>query len=182
MPKKIAAILIFLVLVFAVVYFLYRQGAKPAQTPVVPSSQDQAQQNQVLNKAASSAQPPATATGSGAQINLGNKQLKGTFSSGEGQPDGSAISVVEIDFDGSKFVPASVDIKVNDWVFFKNKSTTDMWVASNPHPTHTDYPGFDSKQPISPGSEYKFQFTKAGNWGFHDHLNPSIGGVVNVTP
>lgn len=156
---------------------MYVRGAKPALAPtaetVLPA------QNNNVQPPADPAPKPSPAAGS--TINLDNKKLQGTFSSGENQPDGSPIAVVEVDFDGSKFSPSPMDIKVNDWVFFKNLSTVDFWPASNPHPTHTDYPGFDAKQPIAPGGQYKFQFTKAGHWGFHNHLSPSIGGVVNVT-
>ncbi|HYV33692.1 MAG TPA: hypothetical protein VE973_02495, partial [Candidatus Limnocylindria bacterium] len=106
----------------------------------------------------------------------------GTFSSGDGSPDGGAdIQVVEINYDGTSFKPASVNIKSGDYVVFKNIGSVDMWPASNPHPSHTDYLGFDAKKPMGFGEKYKFQFTKVGNWGFHNHLNPSQGGVINVS-
>jgi plastocyanin len=55
-----------------------------------------------------------------------------------------------------------------------------MWVASDPHPIHTDYSAFDAKQGIAPGDTYSFTFTKTGNWGFHNHLNPSATGTITV--
>ncbi len=105
---------------------------------------------------------------------------KGTFSNGEEQP-GSDIQVVEIVYDGSKFTPSTVNIKVNDWVFFKNTSDSNFSPASNPHPSHTAYPEFDAKPGVAAGGTYKFQFTKAGNWGFHDHLNARAFGKINVS-
>ncbi len=98
-----------------------------------------------------------------------------------GEAPAPNIQVVEVDYDGTSFTPSTVNIKVNDWVFFKNKSTLDMWPASNPHPTHTIYPEFDAKKAIAPGAQYKFQFTKVGSWGYHNHLNPSATGTINVT-
>ena len=107
---------------------------------------------------------------------------RGRFSSGqEGEATSPDIAVAAVNFDGSKFTPSPVNIKANDWVFFKNNSQADMWVASNPHPTHTDYPEFDSKKAIAPGATYKFQFTRAGTWGYHNHLDPSVKGMVSVT-
>ena len=63
---------------------------------------------------------------------------------------------------------------------FKNKSTTDFWPASDPHPTHTGYPGFDSGKAVAANGKFNFQFNKAGTWGYHDHLNPGIKGTIIV--
>ncbi|EKE18937.1 MAG: hypothetical protein ACD_9C00190G0001, partial [uncultured bacterium] len=43
-------------------------------------------------------------------------------------------------YDGSKFDPAVIEIKVGESVAFVNRSASGMWVASAPHPTHSDYP------------------------------------------
>jgi len=99
----------------------------------------------------------------------------------DGEVPAPDIQVVEIDYDGSKFTPSTVNIKVNDYVVFKNMGTVNFWPASSPHPVHTDYPGFDAGKPIAPGGKYQFQFTKVGSWGFHDHLNPKATGTVNVS-
>ena len=55
-----------------------------------------------------------------------------------------------------------------------------MWVASAPHPTHTNYPGFDAKQGVASGEKYSFTFDKAGSWNYHDHLIPSNFGTIVV--
>lgn len=102
------------------------------------------------------------------------------FSGGEGEPVAPDIQVWEVSYADGEFAPKVLNIKKGDYVFFKNKSTVDFWPASDPHPTHTNYPGFDAKAPIAPGSKYQFQFTKAGTWGFHDHLNPQAVGTINV--
>lgn len=82
---------------------------------------------------------------------------------------------------GGTFSPAVVTIKAGDTVTWTNHATNPVWIASNPHPTHTDYPGFDSKAAIDPGKTYAFTFTKVGSWGYHNHLNPSVQGTVIVT-
>ena len=43
---------------------------------------------------------------------------------------------------------------------FENESGDDFWPASNVHPTHLLYPGFDAKKPILDGGSYSFTFTK----------------------
>jgi len=104
----------------------------------------------------------------------------GTFS-GEGEVTAPDISVFEVTYDGENFSPASLTVKAGDVVFFKNDSSGSFRPASDPHPSHTDYPGFDSKNPVAAGSRFEFKFTKVGTWGYHNHLNPSSKGTVIVT-
>lgn len=85
-----------------------------------------------------------------------------------------------VSYDGSRFTPNSINIKSGDTVTFKNNSSSQIRVASNPHPVHTDYPGFDSLTPFGPEKSYSFTFTRIGSWGYHNHLNPSQGGTVVV--
>ena len=85
-------------------------------------------------------------------------------------------TVVEKTYVG--FVPNSVTIKKGTAVKFVNKSATPMWVASAPHPVHTDYPEFDQK---TNGDTYTFTFMKTGSWKYHNHAPFSSGGVVIVT-
>ncbi|MBI4099425.1 cupredoxin domain-containing protein [Candidatus Microgenomates bacterium] len=90
-------------------------------------------------------------------------------------------AIVEVDYTATGFSPATVTIKKGQTVKFVNKSGSSMSVASNPHPTHTDYPGFDQFKSTSKGqTEYDFAFDKVGTWGYHNHLNPSDGGTVIV--
>jgi len=78
------------------------------------------------------------------------------------------------------FEPKSIKIRVGQTVTWTNKSSDELWVASNPHPTHTDYPGFDETKSVTKGNTYAFTFTKVGNWGYHNHLNPGQQGVIVV--
>lgn len=76
-----------------------------------------------------------------------------------------------------------ITIKVGDSVEFRNSDLKARWPASAPHPQHTDYPEFDPKAAIQPGAVWRFTFTKAGDWKFHDHLTVSdanLRGVVHV--
>lgn len=78
------------------------------------------------------------------------------------------------------FSPSTITISKGDYVQFINDDTASHWVASDPHPTHTDYPGFDAKGAITTGKYFRFQFEKIGTWGYHDHFNPSTKGTVVV--
>ena len=80
----------------------------------------------------------------------------------------------------NSFEPTTAFVKVGTTVTFKNNSDQPHWVASDPHPTHTDLPGFDAKGEIAPGASYTYTFDKVGRWLYHDHLNPAFGGAVEV--
>lgn len=89
---------------------------------------------------------------------------------------------VEVSYTSSGFSPTTVTIKKGATVKFINKSGNKMDVASNPHPTHTDYSGFDQWKSASKGKdEYSFTFEKVGTWGYHNHAKASDGGTVVVT-
>jgi len=81
----------------------------------------------------------------------------------------------------NSFEPTTAFVKIGTAVTFKNNSDQPHWVASDPHPTHTDLPGFDAKGNIAPGASYTYTFEKVGRWLYHDHLNPAFGGAVDVS-
>ena len=99
-------------------------------------------------------------------------------------PLGKAVAAVPsvdyVRYDGVAFNPKQSVVESGTTIMFVNESNVDMWVASNPHPTHTDYSGFDALQAIKPGRSYSFKFTKIGTWGYHNHLDPSQTGTVMV--
>ena len=102
--------------------------------------------------------------------------------------------MVDVEHDGKTFTPSTLTVKTGDTVTFKDASTKNMWVASDEHPTHTEYDGtsrsthcaagytgetpFDQCAPSK--SDYSFTFKKAGAIEFHDHLNPGAHGTVTV--
>lgn len=104
-------------------------------------------------------------------------------------------AIVEVDYTDSGFSPASVTVKKGTTVKFINKqslqsspsaaglkSGSGMDVASNPHPVHTDYLGFDQGKSSQKGqNEYDFTFDKVGTWEYHNHLNSSDTGTIVVT-
>lgn len=98
----------------------------------------------------------------------------------EDQPVAKSGDSVAISYTDDGFEPENVTIEAGASVIFVNNSSRSMWVASDDHPTHTDMPEFDEKQGIEPGKSYEFTFDEVGEWGYHDHLRSSEGGVVTV--
>lgn len=94
--------------------------------------------------------------------------------------DASAADVL-IRYTGDEFVPKRAEAKVGQSVGFVNAFGSDFWSASNIHPTHEVYPGFDAEKPIPPGDTWVFTFDQEGFWRYHNHLSPSNGGLVVVS-
>jgi plastocyanin len=83
-------------------------------------------------------------------------------------------------YDGQTFNPAELKVKKGTMVVWVNKSSGNFWPASNDHPIHQLYPGFDAKRSISPGENYSFRFDNVGTWKYHNHINAVQGGAVIV--
>jgi len=83
--------------------------------------------------------------------------LAGCGGSGGGGGGGGDV----VKFTDNGFEPSTLTVSSGDTVKFENKSSDDFWPASNVHPTHLLYPGFDAKKPVLPGDSYSFTFTIA---------------------
>lgn len=97
-------------------------------------------------------------------------------------------------FTGSGFAPADLTIEQGDTVtWIKNASSTGMWVASDEHPTHTNYHGSTLREhcqngdqttaafdQCSQGEEFSFTFEKTGKWSYHNHQPYAEGGTITV--
>lgn len=84
-------------------------------------------------------------------------------------------------YDGVSFNPSEIKIRKGVTVAWVNKSSGNFWPATNDHPIHQLYQGFDAKRSISSGENYSFRFDNLGTWKYHNHINAVQGGVVIVT-
>lgn len=89
-------------------------------------------------------------------------------------------SMAKIRYTDKGFEPDKIEVPAGSMVEFVNESSKDMWVASVPHPDHSKLPTFDQFRLYKKGGIYRYVFEKKGIWEYHDHINPSLGGVVNV--
>ncbi|MBI2446920.1 MAG: hypothetical protein HYV51_03890 [Parcubacteria group bacterium] len=86
-----------------------------------------------------------------------------------------------VEYKENIFIPKEIKIKKGDTVTWINNSLeSPVWPASAFHPTHNVYPGFDALKSLGNGESYSFKFDIVGSWKYHDHLNPSVTGVVVV--
>ncbi len=80
----------------------------------------------------------------------------------------------------SGFQPKKLTVPVGTMVEFVNQSNLEMWVASNVHPEHEILPTFDQFKGVAKGQSYMYTFDKKGTWPYHDHISPTIQGVIIV--
>jgi plastocyanin len=95
------------------------------------------------------------------------------------EDDGGSV-VVHVTDEG--FEPRSITVEAGRTVVFENVGDEAHWPASDDHPTHQEYPGFDPRKPVQPGTEWSFTFDRPGEWGYHDHMNPYLTGEIIVRP
>ena len=95
-------------------------------------------------------------------------------------PDVMAAENPVVEMTDAGIVPAAITVKSGTTITFKNTGTSPHWPASDPHPIHTDLPGFDSKHALAPGDFYRFTFVKVGTFGMHDHLHAAFHATITV--
>lgn len=85
-----------------------------------------------------------------------------------------------ITFTDEGFSPSSYSVKKGSSVMVMNNSKMDLEFSSNDHPAHTDETELNMNT-LKPGASGTFTVTKAGTWGFHDHLHDEFTGTLVVT-
>lgn len=79
------------------------------------------------------------------------------------------------------FHPRVLTVREGETVTFRSERKKYYWPASDFHPTHTIFPEFDSKEPVSPDASWSFTFEKPGVYKYHDHLAAYYFGIIRVT-
>jgi plastocyanin len=92
----------------------------------------------------------------------------------------SPQNIHRIRYDAQGFHPPSVDVKAGDTVIWENASNDVLWPASDPHPVHNAYPGFDPQRPLQSGETWSYVFQKRSQWGYHNHWHPAHTGAIIV--
>jgi len=110
-----------------------------------------------------------------------------SVSSNENESADSPAATVT--YEDGQFSPQTVTIKQGQTVRFESVGGN-MWVGVDQHPTHTEYDGTSLREHCNGqqksfdqcevGDTYSFTFDQAGEFGYHNHVNPSAGGTVIV--
>ena len=114
----------------------------------------------------------------GGQTQTGESSQQTTSEEGQTVEEGVTVTYTD-----EGFSPASTTVASGDAITWKNDSSETVQVGSNTHPTHTinqEITGDEFTIALAPGESKTVTVTKAGSWGYHDHLKPSIVGTVVV--
>ncbi len=82
-------------------------------------------------------------------------------------------------YDGEKFTPQGVIIKLGDSVSIKNNSQAKIEFAMGTHENHRLLKGFEEKI-IEANTMYTFTPQETGIFDFHNHFNPKKIGVMII--
>lgn len=129
-------------------------------------------------------------TGSSNSANSGDNE-NASASNDTSASDETTSTVTTVTYGSTGFSPSSVTVRAGDTVRFVNESGASMWVASDEHPTHTQYAGTTRSEHCAgsantafdqceSGNTYSFTFEKAGSWNYHNHVQASHGGTIVV--
>ena len=83
----------------------------------------------------------------------------------------------------SGFGPQTLTVKSGEFINWVNDSSGTVKVGSAVHPNHTVNQEITNDQyfiELALGESAKVQLTKIGEWGYHDHLKPSMTGTITV--
>lgn len=135
----------------------------------------------------------AVIVASGCVHSQGTAQTENVDETSEPAPSTSTSSSNTIYLTSSGFQPSTLTINQGETVTWINNVSQPMEVASDRHPTHTNYAGttrsehcqnrnqtnsaFDQCQE---GDRFSFTFEKTGEWSYHNHENAAQTGTIIV--
>ena len=108
-----------------------------------------------------------------------------TSSSNQGQAQSSSSPTVSeagsvlITYSDQGFSPAEAKAKIGQQIEFKNTSNENIQVNSAPHPAHNLFPELNIGA-IAAGESKSVTFTKTGTYKYHNHLDVSQFGSIEV--
>ena len=91
----------------------------------------------------------------------------------------AAGDVAQVVITSSGFVPATLSIAPNTKVVWTNSDTKPHQIQANPHPTGDSLNELKSEI-LANAQSYNYTFTQTGSYSYHDYLNPSTNGTIEV--
>jgi plastocyanin len=92
-------------------------------------------------------------------------------------PVSAPTAQVQITKDG--FLPATLVVQKGTKVIWTNTDDNMHQMQANPHPSGDSLPGLKSEI-LNHQQTYEYTADTAGTFGYHDHLNPTTNGTLEV--
>ncbi|MDB5168106.1 MAG: hypothetical protein JWO55_364 [Candidatus Saccharibacteria bacterium] len=96
------------------------------------------------------------------------------------EPTSETPPVATITYTDSGFTPSTLTVKKNSAITVSNKSSKNVMFSSADHPKHQEQPELNMNT-LNPGESGTITITKAGTWGYHDHVDETMTGTIIVT-
>lgn len=87
--------------------------------------------------------------------------------------------VVRIKITSRGFEPATVSVKKGSRITWTNTDSKLHQIQANPHPTGDSLPGLKSEI-LNNGQSYGYVVTSTKPISYHDHLNPTTNGSIDI--
>lgn len=120
------------------------------------------------------------------QTAVETKSTPSQTSTEQSRPVVKKVETVTVAYTDNGFSPQSIKIVKGSTVNFVNKSSIPLWVASDPHPEHTNYPEFDviydRDEYPGMGEDFSFTFEKEGTWEYHSHTASGDATDTGIHP
>lgn len=94
-------------------------------------------------------------------------------------PNNNAEIATTITYGSGGFSPSTSTVKSGQKVKIINQTDEVMEFASDPHPAHTINPELNTGD-IAPNGNAVITVTKKGEWGYHNHYDPTKRGTLTV--
>lgn len=107
-----------------------------------------------------------------------SSQSQNTPQNSDESSEASDVGAVVV-YNRDGFSPATFTVKSGQKIKILNETDDTIEFASDPHPTHTTNPEMNSDD-IAPGQIKEVTVTRKGEWGFHNHYNPTKRGTLTV--
>jgi plastocyanin len=89
------------------------------------------------------------------------------------------VKTAEIKITKNGFVPANLLVAKGTKVTWTNSDKTNHQLQANPHPTGESLPGLKSEI-LHNQQTYTYTTDTLGTFSYHDHLNPTTNGIIEV--
>lgn len=109
---------------------------------------------------------------------MSHSTTKHTTTVSQGQAPAAAVTVVQITPSG--FLPDTIAVNANTKVVWVNEDVMPHLPAADPYPSHTSLPNFVAPRALGQRETYSYLFTKSETIHYHDDLNPTVTGTVEV--
>jgi plastocyanin len=106
-------------------------------------------------------------------------EVKVESESSQSATTGEQSTSATITYSDSGFSPEKLTVPTGTKVTIKNDSSRSLQFDSDPHPAHTDNEELNVDN-VDEGDSETFTVTRAGTFGYHNHLNPSDEGTIVV--